>query len=364
VYFYRLEAASTTPAYHLISSGLPRVPSTEARLSVAIGIGTIAFAISYYVAVNLPPDGYQDFAVWWFGARAAVHGQNPYSVVRGANSVPMFFYPLPWAWAITPFLAVEVQVAGPLFVAASCAALAFVMTSEAWWPLLAFTSGSMIMTVFVAQSSALLLTGILVPSLTWIGVFKPNIGLAMLAYRPRWQTAAVMIAILVASVAISPGWPRDWIATAASSPFHFVAWKVPGGILLFTALARWRRPEARLFLMMAVVPSSPIVYEALPLFVIPKTRQEMFALAILSNVVLIATYDLSFQADPGAYARRAQPAMMLFLFVPALLMILRRPNQGDIPECVERHVQKLPRWIRGQRTPSESAELRPSATSK
>jgi len=99
--------------------------------------------------------------------------------------------------------------------------------------------------------------------------------------------------------------------------------------------------------MLAIVPSSPIVYEPLLLFVIPRTKREMMALALLSDVMFLLMANLSAQEDTFAYFGRARPAIVWLMYLPALVLILRHPNRGDIPFALERRIARLPDWLRG-----------------
>lgn len=322
------------------------IPTRRARLVVAVVIG-MTCGVASWLATRMPGFSQQDFAVSWLAARSLLAHQDPYQAIRNIHGGPAFPYPLPMAILAIPFAWMPVSLAGPLFVGISCLALAFLVSATAWWPLLMFLSGSMALNIISAQSAPLLTAGLLAPALTWFGVIKPNIGLAMLAYRPSWRSALMMVAVATASLAVLPTWPREWIAWARASQFHFAAWRVPGGILLLASLARWRRPEARMLAMLAIVPSSPIVYEALPLFLIPKTKREMMALALLSDVMFLLMVNLSTQEDTVAYFGRARPAIVWLMYLPALVLILRHPNRGDIPFALERHIVRLPKWLRG-----------------
>ena len=322
-------------------------PSKSQRLAVAIALGLVC-GVGSWIATRLPGFGQQDFAVWWMAARATLHGQNPYTTIVGISGRPAFYHPLPAAIATIPLAWLPATIAGPIFIGASCAALAYVATAKAWWPLIMFLSGSMLASVMQAQWAPLLTAGILAPALTWIGVVKPNIGLGMLAYRPSIRTMAIMAFIALASIVVRPTWPKEWLASVSTSPFYFSPVQTIGGVVLLLALLRWRRPEARLLTVLAVLPSAPIPYEALPLFVIPQTRYEMMALAILSDAMYAATMNLSAQHEMAAYYAAGRPAIVWLAFVPALLMILRRPNEGDVPEIIERFSRKLPAWLRGR----------------
>lgn len=323
-------------------------PKRARRVAVAIALGA-ACGVASWLATRLPGFGQQDFSVWWMAARAILHGQNPYTTIVGISGRPAFYHPLPAAIATIPLAWLPPTIAGPIFIGASCAALAYVATAKAWWPLIMFLSGSMLASVMQAQWAPLLTAGILAPALTWIGVVKPNIGLGMLAYRPSIRTIAAMTLIGLASIAFRPTWPREWLASVSTSPFYFSPVQTIGGGVLLLALLKWRRPEARLLTVLAVLPSAPIPYEALPLFVIPQTRYEMMALTILSDAMYTATMNLSAQHEMAAYYAAGRPAIVWLSFVPALVLVLRRPNEGDVPEVIERFSQKLPRWLRGRR---------------
>jgi hypothetical protein len=247
-----------------------------------------------------------------------------------------------------PFACLPLAVAGPLFVALSCGALAFVISACAWWPLLMFASGSMIVAVIVANFAIVLPLGLFVPWLAWLGVFKPNIGIAILAYRPAARTLTLMVLITALSLAVRPTWPREWLSVAMASPFHFAPWRTAGGILLLAAITRWRLPEGRLLLALALVPSSPIAYEALPLFAIPRSKREMLCLAITTNVIFVLIAPYSLQADHDKYLSIAQPAMVWLAYMPALLMVLRRPNCGSVPAWLERIANRAPKWLAGK----------------
>jgi hypothetical protein len=316
------------------------VPTERARWLVAVLIG-LACGVASRVATTLPGFGQQDFSAWWLAARAVLHGQNPYTTVIGASGLPAYYHPLPTALATIPFAWMPERVAGPIFAGGSCALLAFAITARAWWPLLIFLSGSLVSSVIVAQFSPLLVAAMLLPSLTWLGVLKPNIGLAMLAHRPSWKAAVTMIVIAGASLAVRPSWPREWIDTTRQSPFYFAPWRVMGGALVLLAVTRWRRPEARLLTVLALVPSAPIVYEALPLFLIPRTKLQMITLALLSDVMYLAMANLSAQHETIAYYARARLAIVWLLYVPALIMVLRRPNEGEVPTWVDQLTRRL-----------------------
>lgn len=320
------------------------------RAVVAIGIGIVCGLLSYAVALQLSrgANDIQDFWPWWKSARALLAHQDPYVVAcRQVGTACLQPYPITAAFAAMPLAALPLRVAGPVFVGIECALLAFVLTTATWMPLLVFLSGSMLLTILSAQSSPLFAAGVLAPWLTWVGVFKPNIGLAMLAYRPSWKIAAAMAAIAAISVAMYPWWPSEWISATRQSPYHFAVWQTPGGILLALALLRWRRPEARLLAAMSFLPTSPLVYEALPLVAVLKSKREFLIFGLLTNVAWSLTIGRS-TLDVDTFFSWSRPAMLWLVYVPCLVMVLRRPNAGELPAWLESASTRLPRWIRGE----------------
>jgi hypothetical protein len=325
------------------------MPTTQSRAVVAVLIG-IACGVASWATTQLPGFPDQDFAVWYLAAKALVHGDDPYTAV----AVPPFngfVHPLPAALVTIPVVWLPVTIAGPLSVGFACGLLAFVASRTAWWPLWMFISGAMLLSVMAAQWSPLLSVPLFLPGVVWLGVIKPNVGLALLASRFSWRAVATMATILIACLVVRPTWPHDWLAAVRSSPVHFAVWRAPGGVVLLLVLSKWRRPEARLLAVMALVPSSPIVYEALPLFAIPRIRIEMLVLCMTTVLMFALMLGRSLQADPDAYLSTARPAMLWLVYVPVLLMVLRRPNEGDVPAWVERTTVWLPRWLRGSPAP-------------
>jgi hypothetical protein len=263
-------------------------PSMTARIGVAIAIGIVCGSTSF-LTTRLAGFRGQDFWVLWYGARALLEGRNPYTTIVWSGGGFGFRYPLSTALLTIPLSGLPPNIAGSLYIALSCALLAFACTRRAWWPLLLFLSGSMIQSVRAAQLSPLLTFGLLTPAAMWLGALKPNIGLAMLAYRPSARAALTMLIVSAIALISMPSWPLDWVATVRASPVHYSPLRTLGGPLLLLALLRWRRAEARLLTAMAVVPSSPIVYEALPLFLVPTTWKQMTALVILSDLAYLVT---------------------------------------------------------------------------
>jgi hypothetical protein len=121
----------------------------------------------------------------------------------------------------------------------------------------------------------------------------------------------------------------------------------PGGIILLLALIRWRQAEGRLLAGLACVPQTIGLYESLPLFLIPRTRWQGYALAALSYAAAFGQAMLVPRL-PGttweAVNAARWPFIFLLLYLPALIILLLprrdqsgapagvRPGSGDVVE--------------------------------
>ena len=86
---------------------------------------------------------------------------------------------------------------------------------------------------------------------------------------------------------------------------------------MLLAILRWRRPEARLLIALACVPQSMLLYETVPLFLVPRTFRESALLVALSYVALRAVAYGGPYPDVAHYAlasgRVSTPAPLLAL---------------------------------------------------
>jgi hypothetical protein len=323
-------------------------PSRVHRLLIAAGIGLFAACVSWLVthrpAFGAPPDFYWS----WLSARELVHGRNPFSTG--------IVYPLPAFLVAAPFTLLRYDVATALFSALSSALLAWVVTRQSYDRLPLFLSAAFGHGAVQGQWSMLLTAGLLAPSLSAVGAIKPNIGLCILAYRPTWRTALAMLAFASLGLLVMPDWPKQWLANfsapiTSGTIIHFAPIRSPGGFLILLALWRWRRPEARLLAAMALVPQSPFVYEVLPLFAVARTRFESYALVIGTDVAL-AYYALGPKKDMATFFHNSGIAVFVCVYLVALVLVLRRPNEGPLPAWLESASRVLPGWLRGRPAPA------------
>jgi hypothetical protein len=332
--------SSTRPA-------APTLPTRPTRFAIALGTA-IAAGLYVWAYARANPDFVSDFDQVWAGARGLWHHQDPYHLVgpRGAFlwKWPLY-YPLPALLIAAPLGLMPLIAARVIFAAFSAGSLAYALSRDGYAPLLSLLSISFVTAVELVQWSPLLTAGMLLPSLAWTGIAKPNLGATMAAY---WSSRQTMIAMAIGSAAlvavsfvVQPNWAAEWWANVRSAP-HFVAPILrPGGILLLVVLAKWRRPEARLLAALACVPQTPTFYDHVFVFVVPRTSREVLALVVLTFAVYFA---VAFAAPFTSFQQWGDfvaAATILFVYAPAVIMVLRRPNHGPVPRIVERLVARL-----------------------
>jgi hypothetical protein len=142
---------------------------------------------------------------------------------------------------------------------------------------------------------------------------------------------------LIASLFL-PAWLQDWLRLVQSAPYFTVPLFRMGGPLLLLSLMRWRRPEARLLLALSVMPQNMVIYETLPLFLIPQTLRESIVMVTLNNLAFaFMTLVIGTPRSPAENFYNGD-ALVALCYLPCLVMILRRPNEGSVPAWVDRAV--------------------------
>jgi hypothetical protein len=328
------------------------LPPIAARLRLALAVGLFAAAIAGLKA--LVTGGHPgDIDQVWFALRAAFDGGNPYELIGPGRAFDWpweFYYPMTAAVALAPLAVFPVTVARILFVSLSSALLAFAVTRDGYHRLPLFLSGGWLLAVVAAQWSPLLTAAACLPALAWVYAAKPNVGFALLASLGTRRAVAVAIGggllLLLASLLLVPDWiPRWWRAVGAST-VTAIPILTPAGPMLLLALLRWRRPEARLVLLLGCVPMTITGYELLPLFLVPATRPQAALLAIGSSIAVLNN-SARWVDDRTIGWLIATAGHMVLVFWPALFMVLARPNTGVVPGWVERLSLRLPGRFRG-----------------
>jgi hypothetical protein len=315
-----------------------------ARLSLALLAGLFGGALAAYTQITNGPYG-GDYRVVWMAGRDLLHGIDPYGVAAN-GSVPelaqRFFYPLPAAAFGLPFAWLTPPLAAVCFAAGSAAFLMFAMTRDGFERVPFALGIPFIFASKISQTTPLITAFALTPALAGLALLKPNLGAAFLARSPRLGPVVVCGILCIAGLIAFPEWPAHWLATVRSSTVHGSPFRTSLGAVGLLAVLRWRRPEARLLFVMTVMPHGLAFYEEIPLWLVANSRREAMVLTLSSWLGCLGWLSLG----DGQFMHSA-PWSTSFLYLPAVALVLRRPNEGAIPSWVERRINMLPALLRG-----------------
>ena len=308
---------------------------------MALGIAYAAYAAAIREQREPEPS---DFSQPWLAGRLLLDGKNPYQEIGPNGPVRHQFpliYPLPAAVVAMPFTRLPARTADVVFVGAGAALLAWILTRKTLRnpQLLMFVSVPMLVAAQTVQWSPWFTAATALPSLGFVYAAKPSVATAYLIAYPSRAAFIGAFGITLLTVLIWPWWVHAWLSGLQAAT-HMSAPVVRfGGPLLLLALIRWRRPEARLLVALACVPQTPVAYEALPLFLLVRTIDEGLLLLVPAMLLPIVN-----PAGAGSYEQWMSTNgrwMIWLIYLPALLIILRRPNVGADDDLVCRLVNRL-----------------------
>lgn len=307
-------------------------PRLVPRLAVALALG-LSFALYSHLYWPDPRPQPSDFAQLWFAAQTLLQGENPYDAIGPGRAFHYQFpllYPLTAPIVAMPFAVMPLRLAEALFVGLGAALLAWAMTrrSLANPQLLVFPSFTMVVAAQTVQWSPWLTAAALMPWIGFLFACKPSIGLAMLVAYPSRRAIVGAGVFALLTVAIWPWWPAEWVAALPAATHMSAPVMRWGGPLLLLALLKWRRPEARLLAALACIPQTPVMYEALPLFLMVQTVKEGAVLMVLTTLVGRIVMVGADGADYQTWMAVNGQWMVCLVYLPCLLMVLRRPNEG------------------------------------
>jgi hypothetical protein len=296
------------------------------RAGVALAAAAWAAAVVWLRYRHLPPTAVSDFDAAWAAARALRAGMDPYGAIQSPPWPWTLEYPLPAVLIAYPFSLLPLDLARSLFMATSVGLLAFGLSRRAWWPLIVLLGGPMLIAVFSVQWTPLLTAAALFPWLGAVWAAKPTTGAGLFAaYPSRWAVLGGLVLTALAFVAW-PHWVGGWRHALVGAEQRPAVLRL-GGVLLLLGLLRWRLPEGRQLAVLALVPLSPHLYEAVPLALVARSRQDMLALTVCGTLGGIAgsLWPPTHVPDHGP---RQWAIMFLAGYLPALVITLRHRAAG------------------------------------
>jgi hypothetical protein len=236
---------------------------------------------------------------------------------------------MPAVVAAVPLAVLPLTTAGAIFVGIGTGALSFILARHGWRPLLLICSAPVFFAAGTIQWSPLLTAAAIFPSLGFLLAAKPTVGAALWAYNPSRGAILGCVIFVAATVALQPSWIPEWVAGLPNTRHMVVPIAHSGGFLLALALLRWRRPEARLLFALACMPQTAALYEAVPLLLIPNTVLEV-VIFIVSSWVVFALWVPTHHLPLDEQVLSSVKYMVPMLYLPCLIMVLRRPNKGCV----------------------------------
>jgi hypothetical protein len=312
-------------------------PTNVQRLFVALAIALTAAAMHYFAASG--NGALSDFSILWFGSKVLATGGNPYSTIGPHNTIDLpsaVFYPAPALVATMPFTLIPVRFAGTVFVFISAALLAFGATRDGWHRLPIFPSVAFMTSARLGQVSAFMCAALFIPAITFFSVVKPQASIPILGATSRsreWIVAAAGAAVLTTiSFALFPQWPGEWWNTLSEADYFRPPIMTLPGALIGLVMIRWRRPEAWLVFLAACLPQTWYPYNGLILLTVATTYREASLLSLISSSAWLVTYAFLVGEWRSPETRAVMQNILIgFGYLPAVLVILRRPNVGPEP---------------------------------
>ena len=350
---------------------MPARPPTRFRFAISLTIAVVVGVFVYALQSRHPQILAYDWTFHWRAARAVTDGLNPYLVVVPTGPYPFsfyWFYPLPSVFMALPTAPLPAVWSSAITVGAASGVLAFAISRENFSRLPIFLTAQFMMGAAAGSAPAILLTAVIAcPALQWLVVMKPNLGLAAFAARPTWRAVWGTLTFCAAAFVLVPSWPLFWLRQLFSMQGgethivlgHLSPIMVPGGILLVLALLRWRRPEARMLFVLSLVPQTMTFHDVLPVILVAQTFRQTLTLGLLSHVAfLLARAELITERDIATMFHNTAPVALWLMYMPALVLVLMRPNVGAAGAWFERLSGRFPGWLRGSAGATE-----PSTTS-
>jgi hypothetical protein len=288
-----------------------RIHPVRLRVLISLSIGIATGVFCWFLLRHFHQNA-ADFNWTLWAAQDLLAHRNPYDRV-------MQYYPLPAGLFGLPFVWLRPEVAGGAFYGLSSALMAFGLSRHGYHRLLVFLAYPYWAGLIAAQWSPLIFASAFFPLLLPATLAKPQLGLPVALTYPNKRGLLACAGVLALSLILVPRWPWLWIQSVHSY-VRFIPLLVLPGPLLALALVRYRERDARLLFLMALMPQRWF-YDALIIWLIPKSRREILGTVACSYVVAIWRW----YHYPHGHLQAGR-WIVLFMYLPMLVVVLARPR--------------------------------------
>jgi hypothetical protein len=311
-------------------------PSSGARVRAALIFAALA-CLALFLTFVESPSRHTDFSNVWFGAKALLEGRNPYALIGPGRELDMQYpliYPAPSLILALPFAILGEKIAAMLFVGVSVMLLVYGITKDGWHRIPILLSAAFLDSVTAAQWTILLTAALFLPLIAAFAPCKPQTGAAAisgLTSRRDFLAALVSGGIALAvSFILLPDWYRDWVASLRSANVVLIPARYAIGAASLTVLVRWRRPEAWVIAVTALLPQTFMWYSGLMLLALASTYREAVVVSIISTLGYL-TATLVVLSNPAHVGEIAWSIYLATTFLPIAVIVWSRPNVGPLP---------------------------------
>jgi hypothetical protein len=230
---------------------------------------------------------------------------------------PQQLYPLTVAIFGLPFVWMKPDLAAGIFYGISSGLLALGLTRGGYHRLLVFLAYPYWAGILTAQWPPLIMAASFFPLILPAITAKPQLGIPIGFTNLTRRGILFCFVFLLLSFLLLPRWPIYWLSNTHHYD-RFIPLLLLPGPLLTLALIRHRDHDARLLLLMAIMPQRWF-YDAFILWLIPKTRREIVWTVFLSWVPGIWRW----YHIPHSFTEVGRWAVV-FLYLPMLGLVLWR----------------------------------------
>ncbi|HTZ82830.1 MAG TPA: hypothetical protein VMB66_06555 [Candidatus Acidoferrales bacterium] len=279
------------------------------RIAISSLIGVAAGAFCFFLMRRLH-QGAGDFGWTIHLAQRWLARQNPYDTPYEQYPFTAGLFGFPFAWAPR-------EIAAGIFFGISSGLMAFGLAREGYHRLLVFLAYPYWIALLYVQWAPLVLASAFLPLILPVTMAKPQVGLPIFLTRLSKRGFWACVVVGLASLAMFPRWPMLWLGQLHNYE-HFIALLVLPGPIILLALLRYRDRDAILLVLTACMPQRWF-FDALILWLIPKTRREIIITVFLSWCAGIWRYYL----PPHSFIEVGR-LVVIFIYLPMLAIVLLR----------------------------------------